>query len=111
MMAPDPAFRDQELFIRTRRRHWPRLIAVSPATIILGLGAGYLCRRLKLPGLVGPLLVGILVGPHLLGLLRPEMMALAADFRKTTLIVIFLRAGFELRRDPLNRTARRPQVR
>jgi NhaP-type Na+/H+ or K+/H+ antiporter len=82
-------------------------MAVSLAIIvILGLGADYLFRRLKLPGLVGMLLVGMLVGPHVLGLLRPEMMAVSADFRKIALIVILLRAGFELRRDTLNRTAR-----
>jgi NhaP-type Na+/H+ or K+/H+ antiporter len=82
-------------------------MAISLALIIiLGLGADYLFRRLRLPGLVGMLLVGILVGPHVLGLLRPEMMAVSADFRKIALIVILLRAGFTLRRETLNRTAR-----
>jgi NhaP-type Na+/H+ or K+/H+ antiporter len=82
-------------------------MAISLAfIIILGLAADYLFRRLKLPGLVGMLLVGMLVGPHVLGLLKPEMMAVSADFRKLALIVILLRAGFELRRDTLHRTAR-----
>ncbi len=82
-------------------------MAISLAfIIILGLVADYFFRRLKLPGLVGMLLVGMLVGPHVLGLLRPEMMAVSADFRKLALIVILLRAGFELRRDTLHRTAR-----
>jgi NhaP-type Na+/H+ or K+/H+ antiporter len=82
-------------------------MAISLAIIIiLGLAADYLFRRLKLPGLVGMLLVGMLVGPHVLGLLKPEMMAVSADFRKLALIVILLRAGFELRKDTLNRTAR-----
>jgi NhaP-type Na+/H+ or K+/H+ antiporter len=82
-------------------------MAISLAFIIvLGLGADYLFRRLKLPGLVGMLLVGMIVGPHALGLLRPEIMAVSADFRKIALIVILLRAGFELRKDTLHRTAR-----
>jgi NhaP-type Na+/H+ or K+/H+ antiporter len=82
-------------------------MAISLAfIIILGLAADYLFRRLKLPGLVGMLLVGMLVGPHVLGLLKPEMMAVSADFRKLALIVILLRAGFELRKDTLHRTAR-----
>ena len=82
-------------------------MAISLAfIIILGLAADYLFRRLKLPGLLGMLLVGILVGPYGLKLLRPEMLAVSADFRKIALIVILLRAGFELRRDTLNRTAR-----
>jgi NhaP-type Na+/H+ or K+/H+ antiporter len=82
-------------------------VAISLAfVIILGMGADYLSRRLKLPGLVGMLLVGMLVGPHVLGLFRPEMMAVSADFRKIALIVILFRAGFELRKDVLHRTAR-----
>jgi NhaP-type Na+/H+ or K+/H+ antiporter len=82
-------------------------MAISLALIIiLGLAADYLFRRLKLPGLLGMLLAGILVGPYGLHLLRPEMMAVSGDFRKLALIVILLRAGFELRRDVLNRTAR-----
>ena len=82
-------------------------MAISLAFIIvLGLGADYLFRKLKLPGLVGMLLVGMVAGPHVLGLLQPEMMAVSADFRKIALIVILLRAGFELRKDTLHRTAR-----
>jgi NhaP-type Na+/H+ or K+/H+ antiporter len=74
--------------------------------IILGLGADYLFRRIELPGLVGMLLVGILAGPSVLGLLSPEIMEVSGDFRKIALIVILLRAGFELHRDTLNRVGR-----
>jgi NhaP-type Na+/H+ or K+/H+ antiporter len=79
-------------------------MAVSLALIIVfGLSADYLFRRLNLPGLVGMLLVGVLVGPYVLNLMAPQMMVVSADFRKIALIVILLRAGFELRRDTLNR--------
>jgi len=79
-------------------------MAISVAFIILfGLLGDYLFRRMKLPGLVGMLLVGIVIGPHLLNLISPAMMTVSGDFRKIALIVILLRAGFELRRDTLNR--------
>lgn len=82
-------------------------MAISIAWIVvLGLLADLAFRRARLPGLVGMLLVGICVGPHALGLLSPEMAAVSADFRKMALIVILLRAGFELRRDTLNRVGR-----
>lgn len=58
---------------------------------------------MRLPGLVGMLIVGVLVGPHALDLLRPDMMAVSGDFRKIALIVILLRAGLELRRDTLHK--------
>lgn len=82
-------------------------MAISLALIVLlGLAADIAFRKFKLPGLVGMLIVGILVGPYVLGLMRPEMMHVSADFRKIALIVILLRAGFELRRDTLNRVGK-----
>lgn len=74
--------------------------------IVLGLFSDYLFRKVKLPGLVGMLIVGILVGPYVFNLMAPEMMKVSGDFRRIALIVILLRAGFELRRDTLNRVGR-----
>lgn len=82
-------------------------MAISIALIVLlGLCGDYLFRQLKLPGLLGMLLVGVLIGPYVLDLMAPEMMAVSGDFRRIALIVILLRAGFELRRDTLNRVGR-----
>ena len=82
-------------------------MAVSIALIILlGLLADYLFRKMKLPGLVGMLLVGIICGPYVLNLIQPELLKVSADLRLTALIVILLRAGLELRRDTLNRIGR-----
>jgi len=79
-------------------------MALSLAFIVLaGLLADALFRRMRLPGLVGMLIVGVLVGPHMLDILRPDMLAVSGDFRKIALIVILLRAGLELRRDTLHK--------
>jgi len=74
--------------------------------IIFGLGADYLVRRIHLPGLVGMLLAGIVAGPYILNLMSPEMITISSDLRKIALIVILLRAGFELRRDVLRRVGK-----
>ena len=74
--------------------------------IILGLGADYLFRKMQLPGLVGMLLAGCVAGPYVLDIISPEMMNVSGEFRKIALIVILLRAGFELRRDQLRRVGR-----
>ncbi len=82
-------------------------MAISIALIIvLGLCSDFLFKKMKLPGLVGMLFVGILCGPYVLNLMSPDMMKVSGDFRKIALIVILLRAGFELRRDTLNRIGR-----
>lgn len=71
--------------------------------IILGLAADYIFRKMKFPGIVGILVMGIVSGPYALGLIRPEMMAVSSDFQKIALIVILLRAGLELPKETLNR--------
>ncbi len=88
-------------------RENPDIMAFSLAIIIiLGLGADYLFRCMRLPGLVGMLITGVVVGPYLLNIMSPEMMGVSGDFRKIALVVILLRAGFELRRDTLNQVGR-----
>lgn len=82
-------------------------MAVSIALIVLlGLLSDYLFRRMKLPGLVGMLLVGVLCGPHVLNLMQPELLKVSADLRMVALIVILLRAGLELRKDTLNKVGK-----
>jgi NhaP-type Na+/H+ or K+/H+ antiporter len=74
--------------------------------ILLGLLADWAFRKLGMPGLVGMLLLGVLVGPYVLDVMAPEMLESSADLRLIALIVILLRAGFELSRDTLNRVGR-----
>jgi NhaP-type Na+/H+ or K+/H+ antiporter len=82
-------------------------MALSLALIIVfGLGADYLFSRIKLPGLIGMLIVGVFAGPYMLNIMSPGMMQVSGDFRKIALIVILLRAGFELRREALRRVGR-----
>jgi solute carrier family 9B (sodium/hydrogen exchanger), member 1/2 len=71
--------------------------------VLLGLIADWLFRRLRIPGLVGMLLVGVLVGPYVLGWIDPDLLDLSPDLRLIALVVILLRAGFELGRQVLFR--------
>lgn len=82
-------------------------MAVSIALIVLlGLLSDYAFKKLKLPGLIGMLIVGIVCGPYVLDLMQPELLKISADLRMVALIVILLRAGLELRKDTLNRVGR-----
>jgi len=74
--------------------------------IVAGLGADYLCRRFRLPGILGMLAVGVAVGPYGFHLLEPPLLAVSADLRKLALIIILLRAGFGLQRQAVNQAAR-----
>ncbi|MDH5509326.1 MAG: cation:proton antiporter [Nitrospinota bacterium] len=74
--------------------------------VLLGLFSNHLLEKVRLPGLVGMLLVGVLCGPSFLDMMRSELLKVSADFRMVALIVILLRAGLELRRDTLNRVGK-----
>ena len=75
--------------------------------IILCLIADWAFRRIRIPGLIGMLLVGVILGPYVLGYLDPDLLAIGPDLRLIALIVILLRVGFELSRSTLHRIGAR----
>ncbi len=79
-------------------------MAISLAEIIiLCLIADWAFKRFRVPGLIGMLGVGVILGPSALDAISPSLMAVGTDLRMIALIVILLRAGFELSRESLNR--------
>jgi len=83
-------------------------VAINLACIVIVcLILDSLLRRLRLPGLLGMLLVGVVAGPHVLNLLSPELLSVSADFRRIALIVILLRAGMKTNAATLARVGRR----
>ncbi|OSB18938.1 potassium transporter [Clostridium sporogenes] len=69
--------------------------------ILLGLIANKLFEKLNLPGLLGMLILGIIIGPHGLNWLSKDILNTSSDLRKIALIVILLRAGLGLNKDEL----------
>ena len=69
--------------------------------ILLGLLVDWVFRVLKMPGLIGLLLLGVLLGPYALNQLNPEIIMVSQQLRLLALIVILLRAGFEISRETL----------
>ncbi|MGL4773153.1 MAG: cation:proton antiporter [Clostridium sp.] len=69
--------------------------------IILGLIFNIIFEKVKLPGLLGMLLLGILIGPYVLDFIDPELLNISADLRKIALIIILLRAGLGIKKDTL----------
>lgn len=71
--------------------------------IILGLFANKIFTKLKLPGLLGMLLVGILLGPYAFNMLDKDILIISGDLRKIALIVILLRAGLGVKKETLKK--------
>lgn len=74
--------------------------------IILGFTLKGIFQKLQLPGLLGMLLSGILLGPHVLNLIAPNILSISADLREIALIVILVRAGLSLDLKDLKRVGR-----
>ncbi|MDR2889936.1 MAG: cation:proton antiporter [Lachnospiraceae bacterium] len=65
-----------------------------------------IAQKLKLPGLLGMLLTGIIMGPYALDLIAPEILNISADLRSMALIVILTRAGLALNIEDLKKVGR-----
>ena len=64
--------------------------------LLLGLLLGSIFSRLKLPGLIGMILVGIILSPHALNLIDESILNISADLRQIALVIILTRAGLSL---------------
>lgn len=70
---------------------------LSLALIFLcGILLGGIFEKLKLPRLLGMLLTGIILGPHVLNLIDSSVLSISADLRQIALIIILTRAGLNL---------------
>ena len=71
------------------------LLSIS-LILILGMFMGWICRKMKLPALLGMLITGIILGPYGLNLLDDSILGISAELRKIALIIILTRAGLGL---------------
>ena len=64
--------------------------------LLVGMSMGWICRKIKLPSLLGMLITGIVLGPYVLNMLDIKLLGISADLRKIALIIILTRAGLGL---------------
>ena len=58
--------------------------------LIIGFSLSGILNRIKIPGLIGMIFTGVLLGPHMLDLISPEILGISADLREIALIVILV---------------------
>lgn len=71
--------------------------------LALGVAIKISMRKLPVPGLLGLLVLGVVLGPYGLNWLDAQLLENAADIRMIALIVILLKAGLGLNRQVLTR--------
>ena len=74
--------------------------------LLLGLLVGWLFSRMKLPSLLGMIIVGIILSPHCLNVIDKSFLAISGDLRQIALVIILTRAGLSLNLSDLKMVGR-----
>ncbi len=64
--------------------------------LLVGMSASWICKKIKLPGLLGMLATGIVLRPYVLNLIDSSILNISSELRKIALIIILTRAGLGL---------------
>lgn len=64
--------------------------------LLIGFGLSGIFKMFKLPGLIGMILAGMILGPYSLNLISPTLLDISTELRQIALIVILFRAGLSL---------------
>jgi solute carrier family 9B (sodium/hydrogen exchanger), member 1/2 len=73
---------------------------------LIGFALKGIFEKLKIPGLLGMLLTGILLGPFVLDIISPEIIAVSGDLREIAMIIILVRVGITLDLQDLKKVGR-----
>lgn len=73
---------------------------------LVGYALAAIFQKVKLPRIVGMLIAGILLGPHVLNLLQAPILSISAELRQMALIVILIKAGLSLNLKDLKKVGR-----
>lgn len=74
--------------------------------LIVGMSMGWICRKIKLPSLLGMLVTGIVLGPYVFNIIDPSILEISAELRKIALVIILTRAGLGLDLSELKKIGR-----
>lgn len=64
--------------------------------IIVGFSLAEVFKKINLPGFLGMIVTGLVLGPYSLNLISVEIISVSSDLREIALIVILIRAGLNL---------------
>ena len=73
---------------------------------LVGLSMAFICRKIKLPRIIGMLITGIALGPFVLDLLDSQILGISSELRQTALIIILIKAGLSLNISDLKKVGR-----
>ncbi len=105
LMTSATTSRNHRLFVSAKEVNMSMLTSLA-IIFLSALLLASIFNKIKLPPLIGMLLVGIILGPQLLNLIAPSILNISADLRELALIVILTRAGLSLSYKDLKKVGR-----
>lgn len=74
--------------------------------LLLGLLAGWIFKKIKLPSLLGMILVGVAISPYAFNLIDGKLLSISSELRQLALVIILTRAGLSLNISDLKKVGR-----
>lgn len=74
--------------------------------LLVGMFTGWICKQLRLPSLLGMIITGILLGPHIFNMIDESILNISSELRRIALIIILTRAGLSLDLNDLKKVGR-----
>ena len=74
--------------------------------LLFGLLVGWIFSKVKLPSLLGMIIVGIVLSPNCLNLVDDSILTISGDLRQIALVIILTRAGLSLNLSDLKKVGR-----
>ena len=74
--------------------------------ILLGLISAMILEKIKLPNIIGMLIVGIMLGPSMFNMIDESLLNISGDIKEIALIIILLKAGLSLDLTDLKKVGR-----
>lgn len=73
---------------------------------LVGLSLAAVCRKIRLPRIIGMLITGIVLGPYVLDLFDSSILDISAELREMALVIILIKAGLSLDLKDLKKVGR-----
>ena len=73
---------------------------------LVGLSMAFICKKIRLPRIIGMLITGIVIGPFVLDFLDAKILGISSELRQIALIIILIKAGLSLDISDLRKVGR-----
>ncbi|HBJ10915.1 MAG TPA: potassium transporter [Ruminococcaceae bacterium] len=73
---------------------------------LVGLSLAEICKKMRLPRIIGMIAAGIILGTYVLDLLDPKILGISSELRQMALIIILIKAGLSLNLSDLKKVGR-----